>query len=217
VSRATGDASVALGEAYVRPILFAYLDIVGDPLRACSAGQSIAIAPGLTGDADLDGHTFDGINPQFVDIGSVKEKDGGSDTVSCKLSGLVGLDDSLLALIGDVTKWQGRTARLWWLIRDAANADRGAITPFYTGYMLALSITGSSSQQMIELSIESYLAAFSKASNRTYLSQEAFDPGDLSARAAIAIANGVSSNPLINNTPTPGGSYRPPLNRGLFQ
>jgi len=200
VSRATGDASAALGEAYVRPILFAYLDIDGDPLRACSAGQSIAIAPGLTGDADLDGFTFDGIDPQFVDIGSIKEKDGGSDTVSCKLSGLVGLDDSLLALIGDVSKWQGRTARLWWLIRDASNTSRGDITAFYTGYMLALSIAGSAQSQTIELSIESYLAAFSKASNRTYQDQEMFDPGDQSARGAIAIANGVSGNPLINNT-----------------
>ncbi len=110
MSRATGDASAALSEAYVRPIFFAYLDIDGDPLRACTANQSITISG--TGDADLDGITFDGIDPQFVDIGTVKERDGGSDTVICKLSGLVGIDDALLALIGDTAKWQGRLARL---------------------------------------------------------------------------------------------------------
>jgi hypothetical protein len=38
--------------------------------------------------------------------------------------------------------------------------------------------------------IESYLAALTSASNRTYLDQERYDAGDLSARAAIAIANG---------------------------
>ena len=198
MSRATGDASTALDEAYIRPIFFAYLDIDGDPLRACTANQSITING--TGDTDLDGFTFDGIDPQFIDIGSVKERDGGSETVSCKLSGLVGVDDSLLALIGDPAKWQGRIARLWFIIRDRTNVDRGAITSYYTGYMIALSISGSPQSQTIEMSIESYLAAFSKASNRTYLDQELFDPGDLSARAAVAIANGVSSNPLIQNT-----------------
>lgn len=198
MSRAIGDASAALSEAYVRPIFFAYLNIDGDPLRACTANQSITING--TGDADLDGFTFDGIDPQFVDIGTVKERDGGSDTVICKLSGLVGIDDALLALIGDTAKWQGRLARLWFIIRDQGNIDRGAITSYYTGYMVALSITGSPSSQTIEMSIESYLAAFSKASNRTYLDQELFDPGDLSARAAIAIGNGISSNPLIQNT-----------------
>lgn len=207
-ARATGDASAALGERYVRPVFFAWLDIDGDPVRANTSGRTLAFAPGATGDPDLDGHEFGGISCDLVTVSPVKEQDGGSSTVTVRLSGLVGVDDALLAVIGDAAKWQGRLARLWWLIRDANDADRGAATPFYTGYMISLSITGSSREQVLELSVESYLAAFSAASNRTYLEQELFDPGDLSARAAIAIANGISGNSLIQNTPTtPGGGF----------
>ena len=91
---------------------------------------------------------------------------------------------------------------LWRLIRNEAGSQRGAIQHYYTGYMTSLSIGGDPGQQVIDISIESYLAAFGQASNRTYLDQDLFDPGDLSARASIAIANGVSGNPLTNNTPT---------------
>ena len=42
------------------------------------------------------------------------------------------------------------------------------------------------------MSVESYLAFFGQASNRTYLDQQSYDPGDQSAALAIAIANGAS-------------------------
>ena len=88
------------------------------------------------------------------------------------------------------------------MIRNEAGAQVGAIQHYYTGYMTSLGINGDPQEQSIELAIEGYIAAFGAASNRSYLDQELFDPGDLSARAAIAIANGVSGSPLTNNTPT---------------
>lgn len=45
---------------------------------------------------------------------------------------------------------------------------------------------------MINLEVETYLAFFGQASNRTYLDQQLFDPGDRSAELAIAIANGAA-------------------------
>lgn len=195
-------AAAALAGDVIRPVFFAYLDFVGDPLRANTSGHSIAFGP--MADPDLSGAVFDGIDPKVVSIGPVRMKDGGSETVRAKLSGIVGLDDELLAIVGNPANWQGRTARLWRMIRDEHGNQAGALQHYYTGYMVAVSIGGSPTSQTIEVSIESYLAAFADASNRTYLDQEAFDPGDYSARAAIALANGISGNPLVALTPTPG-------------
>ncbi|MEH3098879.1 hypothetical protein [Sphingomonas adhaesiva] len=199
MSRPDAIASAAIDAQSIRPVFFCFLDIVGDPLRACTAGRSLALSG--TGDADLDGFTYDGIDPTVVDIGPVRAKEGGSDAVTAKLSGLLTLDSELLALIGDPANWQGRTGRLWRMIRDDSGVQRGAIQHYYTGWMTGLTIVGDPEQgQTLNLTIESYLAAYSQASNRTYLDQETFDPGDLSARASIAIANGTSGNPLVSNT-----------------
>jgi len=203
VNRMDATAAGALDAPVIRPVFFAYLDIVGDPLRANTAGKSISFTG--TGDADLDGHTYEGVDPTVVDIGPVRMKDGGSDAVRAKLSGLISLDEDLLNLIGNRSNWQGRVARLWRMIRDVDGVQRGAIQHYYTGYMVSLDIGGTPESQRIEVTIESYLAAFSQASNRSYLDQETYDPGDLSARASIAIANGTSGNPLVNNTPIGGG------------
>lgn len=200
MSRPDAAASAALDLAVIRPVFFCYLDIVGDPLRACTAGRSYAFAG--TGDIDLDGFTYDGIDPTLVDIGPVRNKDGGSDAVTAKLSGIVTLDADLLNIIGNKANWQGRTARLWRMIRDEDGNQRGAVQHYYTGWMTALTIGGAPESQTINLTIESYLAAFSKESGRTYQDQETFDPGDQSARASIAVANGMSGSPLVSNTST---------------
>lgn len=204
MSRMDSTAAAALEQDVIRPVFFVYLDIVGDPLRANTSGATITLTG--TGDSDLDGIAYDGVSGTLVDIGPLKMKDGGSDAMSARLSGLVALDEDLLNIVGNRADWQGRVARLWRMIRSADGTQQGAIQHYYTGYMVALDISGSPESQTIELTIESYLAAFSQASNRTYLDQESFDPGDLSARASIAIANGISSNPIVSNTPVSNGA-----------
>lgn len=198
MSRPDAAAAAALNASVIRPVFFCYLDVLGDPLRATTAGKSLSFIG--TGDADLDGFTYDGIDPTFVDIGPVRNKDGGSDSVTAKLSGLVTLDADLLNTIGNRANWQGRTARLWRMIRDELGNQQGAIQHYYTGWMTSLNVTGTPGNQTIDLTIESYLAAYTQASNRSYLDQQSFDPGDESARATIAIANGNSGNPATNNT-----------------
>lgn len=196
-------AAAALGDAVIKPVFFAWLDIDGDPVWANSAGKNIT--PTGTGDPDLDDIEYLGISHQFADVSAVRVSRGGSQSVTARLSGLQAVDGDLLAAIGDKTKWQGRVARLWRVIRDAANVQQGGFQPYYTGYMTALNIGGDDGDQFISVTVETYLAAFSAASNRTYLEQERYDAGDLSARAAIAIANGVSGTPQINNVGGPGG------------
>ncbi len=202
MSRPDAAAAAALDGKSINPVFFCYLDIIGDPLRACTAGKTIR--PAGTGDPDLDGFDFWGIDPTVVAVSPARFKEGGSETVTAKLSGLISLDNELLNLIGNKANWQGRTARLWRIIRDEQRTQHGGFQHYYTGWMTALTIGGSPQEQTINVSIEGYLAAYTAASNRTYLEQELFDPGDLSGKATIAIANGMSGSPLTASTPTGG-------------
>lgn len=209
MSRPDAAASAALGADVVKPIWIAYLDFLGDPVRANSSGADIALTG--TGDPDLDGHTFIGIGHAFVEITPVSVQQGGSGTVTARLSGIPGLDSETLLQIGDKANWQGRPARLWRVIRNAQNVQQGAVNAYHTGYMVSCGISAQPETQAISVSIEGYLAAFSSASNRTYLDQERYDPLDLSARASIAITNGNTGNPITGGTPTTsssgGGGY----------
>lgn len=190
-------AAAALEADIIKPVFFAFLDIDGDPVRANSSGHDIT--PSGTGDADLDGHLFIGIGHMFVDISSVKVTDQGTETVTATLSGLPEIDEDTLNLIGDAATWQTRLARLWRVIRDASNTQQGGFQPYYTGYMTSLEIGGDDEGQTVTVAIETYLAAFSAAPNRSYLDQGRYDAGDLSPKAAIAIVNGVSG--VVGNTP----------------
>lgn len=180
--------SAALDANVVKPVWFAYLDFVGDPVRANTSGKNIV--PSGSGDADLDGQTYVGISGNLVAVTPVKIGPGGSETVTAQLSGIPGLDDDEIALLNDPANWRGRDARLWRIVRNAANVQQGGFHAYYTGKMVGLSHSGTGEGQVLSVTIESYLAVFSEASNRTYLDQERYDPGDESARAAIAIANG---------------------------
>lgn len=186
-------AAAALDTQAIRPAFFAYLDILGDPIRATTAGFNYPFA--ATGDPDLDGFTFSAVDPKFVNIGDVRNQEGGSDTVTCSLSGLILPDAELLATIANPANWRGRIARLWMQIRDENGTPQGVVAPYYTGYMVALDIKPSPKEQTIELRIENYLALLTRASNRSYLDQANFDPADQSARATISAANGAKRGP----------------------
>lgn len=204
MSRPDASAAAVLDSQAIRPVFFAFLDVVGDPLRANTSGHSIEFS--ATGDADLDGFVFDGVDPTFVDIGAVRYKDGGSDSVVAKLSGIAQLDTDLLNLIGNEANWLGRTGRLWRIIRDENGDQAGAIQHYHTGWMTSLTIVGGDDgSQTIQVTLESYLAAYTAPSNRTYLDQSVYDPGDQSPKAAIAIANGTSGTTILA-TYSPGVS-----------
>lgn len=180
--------AAALDAEVIKPVWFAWLDIAGDPVRANTSGRTLT--PTGTGDDDLDGFEFLGITARLVSVSPVRIRQGGSDTVTAQLSGIQGLDADDLALLADPTTWRGRDARLWRIVRNASNVQQGGFHPYYTGKMVALTHRGDSKGQTISVTIESYLAVFSSPSNRTYLDQARYDPGDESARASIAIANG---------------------------
>lgn len=188
-----------------------YADFEGDVLRATSGIYDKVISG--SGDAELDG-TYFSIDHNLIDISPVKHNEGGSDTVTVSLSGILAATEfvqdrfdvtvqqrdldpirvrgsSLLNILGDVTRWQGRTARLWFYIVDQDENQIGSIIPYYTGYMDSITIAGAPSEQTISLSIENYLVTLSGAPNKGYLSQNQYDSGDNSAAATIAAANGL--------------------------
>ncbi len=184
-------ANAALAADVRKPVTFCFLDIGDEPIRVTNAPYSFTFSG--TGDEDLDGFTFQAVDPRVVSIGAVKAREGGTDTLTLQLSGLAGVDDDLMTDIGDRSRWAGRDARLWRAMLHPQDLTRiGAVWSYYTGYMSVPKILGDRSSQTISLEIETYLAFFGQASNRTYLDQQSFDPGDRSAELAIAIANGAS-------------------------
>lgn len=208
MSRPDATAAAALQAQVLEPVFLAWLDIDGDEVRANSSGVDMTITG--SGDAELDGD-YIGISHEVVTISSVKFNDGGTDTVTAELSGIPGLDDDSLAQIADPANWRGRPARLWRIIRNSSGVQQGGIQAYYTGYMTGLTMRGGERGITVVVRIESYLAALTRASNRTYLDQADFDPGDLSAKAAIAIFNGTSTGGA-----TPRGSGGGSGGRGIL-
>lgn len=187
-------ARAALAGQVICPAFFIFLDVAGDPVRITTFGKDITFAS--TGDADLDGNTFKAFDARAIQVGDVANSESGSDTLTVDLSGIVTIDTTLLGEIGDKTKWQGRTCRLWFAIyaEDGAT-QQGAVVPYYTGYMSSVGILPSPETQTIRLNVENYLAAFNDASFRSYLNQKDYDASDASAAATIASANGVYHGP----------------------
>ena len=166
-----------------------YADFVGDVLRGTSGLYNKTISG--SGDTELDG-TYDSFSHDLINVSPVKHNESGSDTVTISMSGLIVNNADFLAIIGDKSKWQGRTARLWFYCVDQNENQIGSIIPYYTGYMNEVGISGNSESQAVSLTIENYLASIAGAQNKTYLIQNIFDAGDLSAETSIAAANGMA-------------------------
>ena len=129
-------------ETTFAPGWFIFLDVDGDPIRVTNVGVDVTFTS--TGDADLDGFTFVSFGGQNLSVGDIGNSDSGSDTLQVALSGILGLDTTLLNDIGDRTKWQGRTARIWMNVyNESGDTPQGAICPFYTGYMSRVGLVSS--------------------------------------------------------------------------
>ena len=207
MGRPSNSAVTALNGSYIKPAFICYLDILGDPVRVTTWPADLTFSN--TGDPDLDGYTFGALRPEFIDITEVKFQEGGSETVTARLSGLILPNNDLLNILNVEANWRGRVARLWQAIYNEDEVQQGAFWNYYTGRMVGMPISGSPDEQTVELTIETYLASLSGASNRTYLDQADFDPADTSAEAAIAIANGTQGNGLSGGGGYGGGSDYP--------
>jgi len=166
-----------------------YADFVGDVLRGTSGLYDKTISG--SGDSELDG-TYESFDHNLINVSPVKHNETGSDTVAISMSGLLVNNADFLAIIGDKSKWQGRIARLWFYCVDQNESQVGSVVAYYTGYMNEVGISGSAESQTVTLTIENYLTSIAGAQNKTYLIQNIFDAGDLSAETSIAAANGMA-------------------------
>jgi len=183
-------AIAALDAPVLVPFWVGWLDFLHDPIRVHTAPYTATYAG--TGDPDLDGHIFQAGNASVITVGPVTHKEDGSETVTVMLSGQIGPDTGVMDEIGDRANFQGRIARLWKGLMQPGTTNIIDVWPYYTGFMQVPRFVGNRESQTIALDIEGYYSMFSRAKGRTYLGQKDFDPGDDSATASIAIANGTS-------------------------
>lgn len=200
-------ASAALSEQVIKPVFLGFIDFANDPMRVNTSGADITLTG--TGDVDIDGIPFLGLMPDVIDIGPVANRADGTDSLRVTLSALPVLDADAIAEINDPANWRGREIRLWRIIRNALNVQQGGVQHYYTGYMSNLTMPVSPQGQSLELTVESYLAAYAAPSNRGY-EQERYDAGDLSYNASIAIGNNASGgSPAGNNFAPSSGGFGP--------
>lgn len=200
-TRPDSAAVAALDADYIKPAFLCYLDIVGDPLYATTWPANLTFAADYP-DEDMAGKTFLALKPELINISEVKYQEGGAETVTATLSGLILPDNNLLNILNNRANWWNRPARLWQAVYDETDVQRGAFWNYYTGRMVGMPISLDPNHQVIELVIESYLSSTTGASNRTLLDQADFDEQDRSAEAAIALANGTGGVGLAG-----GGGY----------
>lgn len=205
----------ALGDDIVYIQWFAWLDIEDDPLRSVTGVQSIQFDPGETGDPDLDGHLFEALPSNLVDVSEVTHSETGSQTVTATLSGLPIENADLLAIVDDKSRWRKREARLWFRTLEPATYGAGgqptSFTPnpihsYYSGFLVNMNVQTGDGAQTISAKIENYQTMLTQASGLTYLHQGEFDPDDLSASQTLAAANGMAKAGVSSGGG--GGSHR---------
>lgn len=199
MNRISPAASAALG-GDVLPIWLIFMDFADEPLRGCTGGFDFSVTG--TGDPDLDGKTFECINSRMIDVSDIDSGTGGTDTVQVRISGLAGLDNEALDQLNNPPLYQGRLCRLWRIIRNTDGEMIGGVQAYYTGYLSGAFVQSDPDEQIIHFDVEGYISAYSAPSMRTYLDQELYDAGDLSARAAIAIANSSGADPAVGSGPS---------------
>lgn len=216
-------ASAQLDQEVVKPRWYAWLDVLGDPLRA-TTGPADVLFPNSVTDPDLKNKLFVAYKPELVDVSEVRHSQEGGATVTASLSGLIIPDNTLLNLIAQPTNWQGRVARFWLGIHDQTGVQQGAVVPYHGGFMSSIEIEGNPptedgepGTQRITCIIESFTASWTRGSGRTYMDQTKFDPDDLSAAAALAAANGTTGQNLSGGGGgwSSGGSAPPSASGGF--
>jgi hypothetical protein len=220
---ATPAMIAALSQSHVAVRWYAYMDIVGDVMRAVSGQQAITFAPGQTGDPDLDGQTFAAVSSDLVHVGDPRHSEGGSNTLQASLRGLPVEGIDLINTVGNRAAWYRREARLWMEVLTPDTLQPvGPPEPYYSGDIVDMYMRGARYTQDIFVEIENFIAVLTRPSNKTYLHQGEYDAGDDSAARTLAAMNGMqkagvhgrprtSEDIYYSRTPGGGaGSYQLP-------
>ena len=189
----TPTMETALAAREVRPVIIGRLDIEGDPVFAWT-GPGI-FAPTGTGDAALDGQTFDPTSP-FVQMSSVSEDQGIGGPVT--LTATAHLDDEplLRQVITDRRAWRGKPAYLWLGLLDEQEAVvLSNPVRIKTGVITSMIVAREADSAVIDVVIDSDLGNSQSAPFR-YIDHQRYFPDD------------IFSTFLINQVNRPGGPFR---------
>lgn len=165
----SGAVTSALAGPVIRPVLLVELDFPSGVMRLANA----------RGDVSWQGETFAG-DGRFLDFDEIEETIDLRPTVARLTFAAADAADPLyLALRDDA--YQGRSARLWLLLLDAAGAVIGAVDdPFYAGRMDAPEWDETPSTPTVTLAVEGHLADLDRPRVMRWsdAQQQALFPGD---------------------------------------
>lgn len=195
----------SLSAAVVQPAILVFADFADLPLRTALAAFDLLVPPGLTdADADCAGFTFEAVDSQVLEIGSVSHGEGGTDTLTLTLR--AGPDDTeLLAAIETPSLYVGRVVRIWLVLHDGAGTVvQISASTGYTGFMAVptQTVDPENGVMTVTMEVENWLAILGGAPSRTYLNQKIYDATDLSADVSIG---GAAAVPGLFNVG--GGSF----------
>jgi hypothetical protein len=180
------DASLSAN--LVKPAILLFADFADMPLRYAFAPMSLTVPSGLAdADVDCEGYTFEALDDGVLQISSVSHDESGGDTLSVGFACHPGQAD-ILAAMDDPGIYSGRLFRLWLVLHDGAGLVT-AISPSlgYTGFMSVPTqrVDPEAGEWMFTMEVESWMTLFGNAPSRTYLTQSAYDSGDLSANVSV--------------------------------
>jgi hypothetical protein len=158
------------------------------------------IEPNNTGDALLDGNTFQPfMSGTPYDVGTNTYSEQGSDALELTLAVPADLPPELVSASIDSNEYLSRPATVW---RALMISQAGLATPavwmfrrIRSGSMDTLEFTTDSTQSVVKLTIESHASYISAASNSTYIDQKKYDPNDTSQDYMSSSVNG---QPIAN-------------------
>ena len=166
-------------KAVIRPAWIVRLDILDDPLYLWTGlGQ---LTPSGTGDAALDGYTFDG-SGELGKIEPIKEGDTGSSSVMLSLPGIDLEKIALEQVVSDQRRWQFRRAWIWLGLLNTSLSVIANPTRIKTGRMDQMKLDADGKTGTVSVILESHQAYASQPLGSRYIQQPTVDPADISQK-----------------------------------
>lgn len=183
------------------------LDVEGDPLYAWTGFGDLTFTAGQTGDAALDGMTFQGITHLVADIGAVSDAQGGSGALEVIVPGVDLMDEAMRQVVYDKRRWQFRTARVWLVLLDDSGALIGNPIRLRSGRMDQMPVKeDDDGTGTVKCVIESQQAYATGALSTRYSEQKELDTSDTSQDWVWQLANMTPALGQANNLAGSGAS-----------
>lgn len=180
------------------------LYVVGDPLLAWTGYGDLVFAANQTGDTELDGNTFKGLE-DIVELAGISEGIGGTDGLEITLPGVDLNDDEMKQVIRDRDRWQFQRGIVWLMLLDPDTyAIAGKPFRIRTGRIDNMPYSEANGKGVIKCTIEGQQAYGNEALNSRYSEQVDINPNDTSQTWVWNLANmsaiiGQATAPSLNH------------------